>query len=123
MDPEDPDDGFPITSENVELPVAESCRRIDFEKVEIRPGIVNNTWFAVVSGMKPWLNMEVRLIPLVYIRQPEYWGIEVVGCLPGIGLPVVAPYVVSIPLGGITGTKGIEIIGATRTEKREVPPK
>jgi hypothetical protein len=60
-------------------------------------------------------------VPLIYIQQPEYWGIEVVGCLPGIGLPE-APYTISIPLDGITGTKGIEVIGATRSEKREFPP-
>jgi hypothetical protein len=67
--------------------------------------------------------MEVDLVPLVFIQQPEYWGIEVVGRLPGgIGLPVQAPYSVSINLSGITGTKGIEVIGATRSEKIEVPP-
>lgn len=67
--------------------------------------------------------MEVDLIPLVYIRQPEYWGIEVTGCLPaGIGLPTTAPYIASLPLNGIIGTRGIEVIGATRSEKISVPP-
>ncbi len=69
------------------LPQADSCRTIDFEKAEVVPGIVNNTWFLVVSGVKPYMNMKVELIPVVYITQPEYWIIEVVGCLPGIGLP------------------------------------
>jgi hypothetical protein len=66
--------------------------------------------------------MEVQLEPLVFIRQPEFWGIEVVGRLPGgIGLPALAPYDVTIPLNGITGTKGIEVIGASRSKKIKVP--
>lgn len=35
-------------------------------------------------------------------------------------MPAVAPYKVSLPLAGITGTKGIEVIGATRTERRDI---
>lgn len=67
--------------------------------------------------------MTVELRPLTYIRQPEFWGIEVVGFLPGFGLPVVAPYTVSLPLDGVTGRRGIEVLGATRSEKIEVPPR
>ena len=65
--------------------------------------------------------MTVRLSPLIYIRQPEYWGIEVVGSLPGFCLTALAPYTVSIPLAGITGTKGIEVIGANKKQKIVVP--
>jgi hypothetical protein len=105
------------------LPSSEACRRIDFEKIDIRPGIVNGTWILVVRGTKPCINMKVQLVPYVYIQQPDYWGIEVVGCLPdGICLPATAPYVESIPLAGITGKKGIEVIGATKQEKRDIPP-
>jgi hypothetical protein len=105
------------------LPAAESCRLIDFDNVDIL--ILESfppQYVLVVAGTKPYLNMTVQLIPRVYVRQPEYWGIEVVGCLPGLGLPALAPYTVSISLNGITGTKGIEVIGATRSEKREIPP-
>jgi hypothetical protein len=103
-------------------PAAEACRRIDFENVRIVPGIVPDTWFAVVSGTKPWITMDVDLVPLIYIEQPEYWGIEVIGCNSGIGLPTEAPYSETISLGGIRGTKGVEIMGATRSERFEVPP-
>lgn len=102
--------------------VSQSAERIDFEKAEVIPGFVNDTYFLVVSGTKPYLNMEVHLIPLIYIRKPEYWGIEVIGILPGIGLPATAPYHVNIPLDGITGTNGIEVIGANKSEKFDVPP-
>ena len=67
--------------------------------------------------------VNVDLVPRVYIRQRDYWGIEVVGMLPGgFELPAEAPYVVSLPLAGIVGTEGIEVIGATRSERHQVPP-
>jgi hypothetical protein len=102
-------------------PAPKSCRLIDFDKVEVHPGIIPETWFLVVSGKKPCLNMEVSLMPVVYIRCPEYWEIEVVGCLPhGICLDVVVPYTVTIPLAGITGSQGIEVVGASKSEKVKV---
>lgn len=102
-------------------PAAESCRSIDFEKAEIHPGILPETWFLTVRGIKPCLNMKVELVPLVFVKCPEYWGIEVVGCLPnGICLTAVEPYNVTIQLAGITGSYGIEVIGANKREKIEV---
>lgn len=107
------------------LPKPESCRLIDFEQARIIKWLgFPPQYVLVVSGTKPYLNMEVHLRPLIYIRQPEYWGIEVVGCLSGgIGLPATAPYIVWINLSGITGTEGIEVIGATRSQKIKVPKK
>jgi hypothetical protein len=111
-------------TQHQELPKPNSQRLIDFERAQILalrtfpPQLILR-----VTGTKPYLNMEVELVPLVFIRQPEFWGIEVVGRLPGgIGLPALAPYDVSIPLSGITGTKGIEVIGATRSKRIELPP-
>ncbi len=75
----------------------------------------------VVSGTKPYLNMQVHLSPLIYIIQPDYWGIEVVGILPTIGLPTTAPYQVHTRLAGITGKKGVEVIGANKRKKINVP--
>jgi hypothetical protein len=103
------------------LPQSEAYRLIDFEQVEIHPGVVEG-FILVVRGTKPYLNMDVDLVARVYIQQPDYWGIEVVGMLPGgIGLPAEAPYVASLPLAGIIGTEGIEVIGATRSERHQVP--
>jgi hypothetical protein len=107
----------------VRLPAPQSCWVIDFEKAEL---IVLESfppqYVLVVSGTKPYVNMKVDLVPLVYIQQPEYWGIEVVGCLPGIGLPATAPFKISLNLAGVTGTKGIEVIGAHKHQKIKVPP-
>jgi hypothetical protein len=107
-----------------ELPKPDSQRLIDFERAQILGLRTFPPQFVLrVTGTKPYLNMEVELVPLVFIRQPEFWGIEVVGRLPGgIGLPALAPYDVSIALSGITGTKGVEVIGATRSKRIELPP-
>ena len=103
------------------LGTAQSSRVISYETAEIRPGFVNDTWFLIVSGEAPCLNMSVNLVPLIYISCPEYWGIEVVGTLPGgFCLTAMKPYVVTIPLSGITGSRGIELIGANRQEKFDV---
>src|SRR5919112_6700832 len=93
------------------LPKAGSYRLVDFEWAEIVTLESFPPQFLLrVGGTKPYANMSVDLSPLVHIRQPEYWGIEVVGRLRGgIGLPAVAPYTASIPLAGITGTEGIEV--------------
>ena len=74
------------------------------------PGIVNNTFFLFVAGKKPYINMTVQLVPAIYIRQPEYWRIEVVGCLSGIPLPMIGPYFERLSLDACRGTKGIEVV-------------
>lgn len=106
------------------LPSPQSSWIIDFDRVElVTQESFPPQYVLVVSGTKPYLNMRVELLPRIYIRQPEYWGIEVVGSLPGgIGLTAVAPYTVSLRLAGVTGTRGVEVIGATRSEKIAVPP-
>lgn len=102
-------------------PQSESCRLINYESYKVIPGIVNDTFFLSVQGTKPCINMEVRLSPLVYVTCPEYWGIEIVGCLPGgICLPAIGRYDEVIPLAGVTGSKGIELIGASRRETIKV---
>ncbi len=100
---------------------AQSSRIIAFDKAEVVPGFVNGTFFLIVSGEAPCVNMTVQLQPLIYIDCPDFWGIEVVGTLPGgFCLTAMKPYSVSIPLSGITGAKGIEVIGGNKTETIKV---
>jgi len=62
--------------------------------------------------------MWVDLAPQAYLGSPEYRGVEVVGRLPvGIRLPSESQYELSILL---YGTDGIEIIGATHSERIEI---
>ncbi len=111
-------------AEITELPAPRSCRVVEFEKAEI---VTRHSfppqYILVVSGTKP-VSMKIDLIPLIYVQQPDYWGIEVVGCLPGgIVLPAFGPYTISLSLAGVTGTEGVEVIGANRTERLAVPPR
>jgi hypothetical protein len=105
------------------LPAAESCRLIDFERADLVSLMIYPPPPAnlVVSGRKPFANMTVSLNPLRYAQVPEYWGIEVVGCMPPIGQPAIVPYVAELSLAGIGGTRGIEVIGAGHTERIELP--
>ncbi len=98
-------------------------RRISFDSAEVVPGINANTWFLTVRGTKPWITMRVELSPLIYIQRPDYWGIEVIGIQSGIGLPAAALYVITIEISHVLGKKGVEVIGATKSEKIDVPPK
>lgn len=103
-------------------PAPQSYRLIDFETAEVRPGFVPNTFFLIVTGSLPCANWRVELIPLVYVRRPEYWEIEVVARIPGpICLPQVRTFTETLPLDGILGTYGIEVVGATRRERIKVP--
>jgi hypothetical protein len=103
------------------LPPSTTCRLIDFDKVQIVPGFVPKTFFLIVSGVKPWATMQVELRPRIFIVQPDYWGIEVVACQTGIGLPHTAPYTVALEITHFLGKQGIEVIGATKSEKHKVP--
>lgn len=73
-----------MSAKLLKAPLPSSVRLISFTKARIVPGIVKRTWILMVSGNKPCFNMTVRLSPLIYVRQPEYWGIEVVGISAGV---------------------------------------
>jgi hypothetical protein len=103
------------------LPPPTMCRLIDFKTVHVVPGFVPKTFFLIVSGEKPWASMTVQLVPRIYIVQPDYWGIEVVACQHGFGIPIQVPYSVTLDISHTLGKAGIEVIGATRSEKIKVP--
>lgn len=108
--------------EPVAAPPAANCQVIDFDSARVSTSpTMPAQHMLVVRGEKPYSNMEVKLNPLTYIQQPDYWGIEVVGCLSDMGLPALADYAVKLDLDGTMGTRGIEIIGANRAEKIDLP--
>jgi hypothetical protein len=115
-----------ITREALEglraLPPPASCRLIDFTRAEVRPGIVNGTFVLIVAGEAPVASMRVELVPAVYVQRPEFWEIEVVGCLYGpVCLTGTKPYIEALPLDGITGTQGIVVVGASRRQRIPLP--
>jgi hypothetical protein len=71
------------TQEFLDFEPAHSIRRVPYQTAKVVPGIVGGTWILIVSGETACVNMKVHLSPLVYIRCPEYWGIEVVGTSTG----------------------------------------
>lgn len=103
------------------LEAAQSVRRINFDSCEV-VGNFPGGHILIVRGEAPCLNMKVRLSPLIYIDCPEYWGIEVIGSLPGgFCITAMKPFALTIRLAGITGYKGIEVLGARRSEQIDVP--
>jgi hypothetical protein len=103
----------------------ERGRLIDFERVDvISPMIHPPRPRLVVSGLLPAPGTEVSLVPLTYVSRPQYWGIQVVGTIGARPAPAdgPAPYRVELDLAGITGTEGVEVIGASSTEKVPVTP-
>jgi hypothetical protein len=103
-------------------PADNEHRLLDFESAEVRPGAAGGTWVLTVRGDTPCINMEVSLAARVYVRCPEHWGIEVVGYLPGgLCFTAMGSYDQAIPLDGITGSRGIEVIGARKSETFAVP--
>jgi hypothetical protein len=103
------------------LPVAQTWRRVDFDWVSIEAGTADHSAVVSVGGIKHWLNLRIELVPRCYQRRPVYWCIEVVGALPGYGVPAFVDYNVTLALDGIRGDQGIEIVGATKSERRLWP--
>jgi hypothetical protein len=100
-------------------------RLIDFERAGVvTPMIYPPRPSLVVSGALVF-PMDVTLVPLVYVSRPEWWGIQVVGSTdagPHPTQPITAvPYSIQIDLDAITGTEGIEVVGASGTERIAVP--
>jgi hypothetical protein len=106
-------------------PPTGACRIIDFEKASVasKPSPATSPRYVLtVSGSKPSVSQSVRLVPLTYIVQPEYWAVEVTACdPPGVGLPQTGPYTESLDLTGVIGAKGIEVVGATRAQTFDLP--
>src|SRR5688500_15563455 len=121
----------PTGSEDMNQTPAQSSREmpeqsrlpIDFDRARIITLDVSPPEFVLeVSGVTPHADGRVELRAGTYVRKPEYWAIEVIAHRPEIGLPVQAPYTASLSLTGITGSRGVEVTGATRTQRLDVPP-
>jgi hypothetical protein len=99
------------------LPCAQACRRIDFDLIEVREPTRGGR-LLLVSGIKQWADLRVTLEPMTYRETPDFWVIEVVGRLAASGLPALVDFCVALPLDSVRGRRGIEIVGATKSERR-----
>jgi hypothetical protein len=103
------------------LPPAGASRRIDYSVAEVVGGFAGGHYL-IVQGEAPCANMRVELLPLIYVECPEWWEIEVVGTLPGgFCLTAMKPFACVLRLDGITGSRGIIVRGATRSQEFLVP--
>jgi hypothetical protein len=75
-----------------------------------------------VTGVKPYMNMDVSLSHEAYSGRPAYWRTLVVGCVKnGLVLRLAASYYLTMNLDQFVGSKGVEIVGASRKIRRDVP--
>lgn len=95
---------------------------LDFDDAELVP-IEGSPYAAAlrVRGTAPCMNMKVRLIPVRYIQQPDYWAIHVVGDLPGgFCLEAIRPFD-EVLAPAPEGKKGVVVIGKTKRVRLESP--
>ena len=93
---------------------------LDFRKAAVGPGATPGSLMLTVSGDKPREargGAPVKLEPLTYAEQPEYWKIEVLWDPTDAVVPMVTPFSVSIPVDQFRGSKGIEVAGQTKRQK------
>jgi hypothetical protein len=98
------------------------CYPIDFNGIDIEWYAGRGVYQLTVAGMKPYTNMEVSLSHEAYNGRPTYWRTLVVGCVKnGLVMPIAAPYYITMNLDQFVGTRGVEIVGASRKVRRDVP--
>jgi hypothetical protein len=104
---------------------------VDFEVAELRKVPFEDSLYLWVRGKLPPGNVEAKLAPRVYHDRPDYWGIEVaIVSVPedanGRGADTAEPgfeslmFERSVPLDGITGSRGITVIGANQIKRIEI---
>lgn len=103
-----------------QLELKDNCQTIDFETARVHLK-EKGYWVVTVTGTKPNASMKIDLVPMMYTRQPEYWGIAVRAyVIDPTETEIAAPFEVKLPLSGCKGVKGIEIVGASKQEKIDI---
>ena len=91
---------------------------IDFTGVDIEWYAGRSVYQLTVTGVKPHMNMDVSLSHEAYSGRPAYC----VGCVKnGLVLRLAAPYYLTMNFDQFVGSKGVEIVGASRKIRRDVP--
>lgn len=97
------------------------CQELDFDAVELKQ-IDKGYWVVKVRGSKPHAHMKVELVPSSHQSQPDYWDINVHGCVKeDIKHPKMTPFEVTLPIAACRGIKGIEIVGANKSKRYDIP--
>lgn len=112
-------------SDNGSLAAAEQLGRSDgiaFDSAEVRAGpTLGDGLFLVVSGPVPDRPVQIKLRPVLSDLAPEYRRIEIVSETQPLDRfdrdKRGKKYERSMPLSGLSGTKGIELVGSNGTRK------
>ena len=106
---------------------------IDFERAELRRVPFQDSLYLWVRGSRSMSGCEIRLAPRIYNGRPDYWGIEVAAIASrrsdndpgGAGDHGTdnSGFEQSVPLAGITGIRGITVIGANQIKRIEIDDK
>ncbi|MGB5077856.1 MAG: hypothetical protein WBO17_10285 [Sphingorhabdus sp.] len=108
------------------LSSAPNGRIIDFETAELRKLPFEDSLYLWVGGILPGIGFEAKLAPRVYQVRPDYWGIEVAAIAVASAAndtdlgEVSLDFERSVPLTGITGIRGITVIGANQVKRIEI---
>ena len=108
-----------ITTSSGSLSSLPNGRIIDFRSAEIRTVAFQDSLYLWVTGAHPGADLEVRLAPRYYNERPDYWAVEVAairrtGHVEETVGGNTETYERAIPLVGVTGWRGITVIGANR---------
>ena len=95
---------------------------VDFESATIQTNPPKSKMLTV-KGQTPSSSSEgspVKLQPVKYVVQPEYWRIDVLWDRADAIFQSLNSYEASLDLTGVTGTKGIEVVGKHSNKKIDV---
>jgi len=102
---------------------SERVNAVAFDSAELRAGpTMGQGLYLVVSGPAPTKGAHVRLLPVLGDSSPAYRRIDIVfeeHQVSDLPPSTVQPlrYEKSMPLSGLAGTKGIELVGANGRKK------
>jgi hypothetical protein len=93
----------------------ETCRPVEFASAKVSSA--TGRYVLTVSGTLRSISDRARLVPVTYVRQPEYWSVTVQECGgPGAGMGALGPYTVSLDVTNTLGTRGVQVIGANHAQ-------
>jgi hypothetical protein len=119
-------DGFMGGREPGALSSVPNGRIIDFERAELRRVPFQDSLYLWVSGMLPGPGFEAKLAPRYHYSRPDYWDIEVAAVAQGHlatdndDEADALQFERSVPLTGITGYRGISVIGANQVTRIDI---
>jgi hypothetical protein len=99
---------------------------IEFEQAELRHLPSHESLYLWVKGRMTIAGHIAKLAPRIYYGRPDYWGIEVAAIASPTadsddgGAGDIVSFECSVPLTGITGIRGVAVIGANQVKRIDI---